>query len=66
MLNEIFRECIPDFTYEVIRLHDYNNEELLKRGDEMSLIMMFIYHIMDKKMDDEDFVHTYGRPNFNK
>ena len=41
MLNEIFRECIPDFTYEVIRLHDYNNEELLKRGDEMSLIMMF-------------------------
>ncbi len=32
----------------------------------VSLVMMFIYHIMDKKMDDDDFVHTYGRPNFNK
>ncbi len=41
MLNEIFRDCIPDFSYEVIKLHAYGNEELLNRGDEMSLIMMF-------------------------
>lgn len=27
--------------YEVVRLHDYSNEELLARGDEMSLIMLF-------------------------
>lgn len=32
----------------------------------VSLVMMIIYHIMDKKMDDDDYVHTYGRPNFNK
>ncbi len=32
---------VPDFTYEVVRLHDYSNEELLARGDEMSLIMLF-------------------------
>ena len=32
----------------------------------VSLIMMFIYYVMDKKMDDDDLIHTYGRPNFNK
>lgn len=39
--GEMFREWIPDFSYEVVRLHDYSNEELLERGDEMSLIMLF-------------------------
>ena len=32
----------------------------------VSFVMMFIYHIMDKKLDDDDIIHTYGRPNFNK
>ena len=32
----------------------------------VSVIMMFIYYMMDKKMDDDDLIHTYGRPNFNK
>ena len=32
----------------------------------VSLIMMFIYYLMDKKMDDDSIVHSYGRPNFNK
>lgn len=31
---------IPDFQYEVVRVHNYSNEELLARGDEMSLIML--------------------------
>lgn len=35
------RAWIPDFAYELVRVHDYSNEELLKRGDEMSLIMLF-------------------------
>ena len=39
--NEMFQNWIPDFTYEVVRLHDYTNEELLERGNEMSLIMLF-------------------------
>lgn len=54
MLNEIFRECIPDFSYEVIRLHDYDNEELLNRGDEMSLIMMF--NKIQDAVDLEEFL----------
>lgn len=39
--GETFRKWIPDFTYEVVRLHDYSNEELIGRGNEMSLIMLF-------------------------
>ena len=39
--GDVFCKWIPDFTYEVVRLHDYSNEELLSRGDEMSLIMLF-------------------------
>lgn len=39
--EDLFRDWIPDFTYEVVRLHDYSNEELLARGDEISLIMLF-------------------------
>lgn len=31
---------IPDFQYEVIRIHDYSDRELLERGNEMSLIML--------------------------
>ena len=41
MLNEIFNDCIPDFSYQVVCLHDFDNHELLKRKDEMSLIMLF-------------------------
>lgn len=41
MLKELFEECIPDFKYELVRIHDYDNEELLARKDEMSLIMLF-------------------------
>ena len=54
MLNEIFQDCIPAFTYEVVRLHDYGNEELLERGDEMSLIMMF--NKIQDAMDLEEFL----------
>lgn len=35
-----FPEWVPDFRYEVIRIHDYSNQELLKRGNEMSLVML--------------------------
>lgn len=39
--KDLFSDWIPDFTYEVVRLHDYSNEELLTHGNEMSLIMLF-------------------------
>lgn len=35
-----FRKWIPDFRYEVVRIHDYSDRELLDRGNEMSLIML--------------------------
>ena len=54
MLSGIFQKSIPDFTYEVVRLHDYGNEELLNRGDEMSLIMMF--NKIQDAMDLEEFL----------
>ncbi len=42
-------EWIPDFRYEVVRLYDYSNQELLERGDEMSLVML-----INKIKDTED------------
>ena len=39
--DNLFQDWIPDFCYEVVRIHDYSNEELLERGNEMSLIMLF-------------------------
>ena len=39
--GNLFQDWIPDFCYEVVRIHDYSNEELLERGNEMSLIMLY-------------------------
>lgn len=50
-----YRDWIPDFKYEVIRIHDYSNEELMKRGNEMSLIMMF--NKIQDASDLEEFIH---------
>ncbi|MCC8081038.1 MAG: Rpn family recombination-promoting nuclease/putative transposase [Lachnospiraceae bacterium] len=41
---------IPDFIYRVVRNHDYTNEELLARGDAISLLMM-----INKVQTAEDF-----------
>ena len=38
-----------------MRIHDYSNEELLKRGNEMSLIMMF--NKIQDASDLEEFIH---------
>lgn len=40
LLSDIFGDYLPDFTYNLVRIHDYTNEELLSREDEMSLLMM--------------------------
>ncbi len=40
MLNDTFGDYLPDFTYKLVRIHDYTNGELLDRKDEMSLLMM--------------------------
>ena len=43
------QQWIPDFRYELVRVHDYSNQELLGRGDEMSLVML-----INKIQDTED------------
>lgn len=48
------REWIPDFQYHLIRIHDFSNQELLERGDEMSLVML-INKIQDAA-DLEQFI----------
>ncbi len=50
MMNDLFADYIPDFTYRLIRIHDYSNEELLSREDEMSLLMM-----LNKVQTEDDF-----------
>ena len=39
-LSDIFEAYIPDFTYVLMRLHDYSNEQLMEHGNEMSLILL--------------------------
>ena len=57
LMKEIFQEYLPDFTYQVIRIHDYSNEELLSRADEMSLLML-----INKIQSAEDFSQFIGLP----
>lgn len=40
MFSDILRLYIPDFKYIVVRNHDFSDEELLAREDEMSLLML--------------------------
>ncbi len=49
-----FRRWIPDFQYEVVRIHDYSDRELLERGNEMSLIMLI--NKIQNTMDLERFL----------
>lgn len=50
MLHEIFGEFIPDFTYKVVKIHDYSDEELLSKEDEMSFLML-----INKIQESKDF-----------
>ena len=39
-LSDVFEAYIPDFTYELIQLQSYSNEQLMKHENEISLIML--------------------------
>ena len=54
-LNEWIRKWIPDFEYELIRIHDFSDQELLNRGNEMSLIMLI--NKIQNAADLEQFIH---------
>lgn len=38
--RELLGKYLPHFQYQLVMLHDYSNEELLARGDEISLTML--------------------------
>ncbi len=40
LCKELLGDYLPHFKYQMIKLHDYSNEELLARGDEISLAML--------------------------
>lgn len=40
LCKELLGDYLPHFKYQMIRLHDYSNEELLDKGDEISLAML--------------------------
>lgn len=39
-LADIFHKYIPSYEYEVIRLHDYSDAQLIEKQNELSLIML--------------------------
>ena len=49
-LADIFDKYIPDFTYEVICPHDYTDQQLMEKNNEMGLIML-----LNKLQSLEDF-----------
>lgn len=48
---------LPHFQYQLVTLHDYSNEELLARGDEISLAML-----INKIQTFEDMLAFTGLP----
>lgn len=38
--GELLKDYLPHFKYQMIRLHDYSNGELLAKGDEIALAML--------------------------
>lgn len=40
LCKDLLGKYLPHFQYQMVRLHDYSNEELLKKGDEISLTML--------------------------
>ena len=55
-MNEIFASYIPDFTYRLVNVHQYTNEELLIHEDEMSLLMMI--NRIQTPQDFTDFLRS--------
>ena len=55
-MNEIFASYIPDFTYRLVNVHQYTNEELLIHEDEMSLLMMI--NRIQTPQDFSDFLRS--------
>lgn len=55
-LNEVFAPYIPDFTYRLVNIHNYSNDELLSTGDAMSFLMMI--NRIQTPADFAEFIHS--------
>ena len=55
-MNEIFASYIPNFTYRLVNVHQYTNEQLLIHEDEMSLLMMI--NRIQTPQDFNDFINS--------
>ena len=51
--GEVFAKYVPDFQYYLVPLRNFTNDELLERGDEMSVVMLF--NKLQTKEDVEAF-----------
>lgn len=56
-MPEIFGKYIPNFEYELIRVHDYSTKELVEKGNELSLIML-----INQMRSSEDFARLKEIP----
>ena len=50
VLNDVFAEFIPDYSYKLIRLREYSNRELIDNNDEISFVML-----IDRLRDSQEF-----------
>ena len=55
--GKLLGKYLPHFQYQLVTLHDYSNEELLARGDEISLAML-----INKIQTFEDMLAFTGLP----
>ena len=55
-MGDVFSAYVPDFTYKLINLHGYTNDELLAHGDEMSFLMMI--NRVQSAEDLKDFLNV--------
>ena len=53
---ELAEQFVPDFTYQVVRVHDYTNDDLKIKSDEFSLALMF--NRLQTVKDYTEFVET--------
>lgn len=56
-LADVFKDFLPDYRYEVIRIHDYTNDEIISKGNEFSLFML-----VNKLKDSEDIRNLKNLP----
>lgn len=59
-MSELFGECIPNFTYQLVSLKEYSNRELLDKGDAIS-VMMMVNKIRDRATINQFMEDTNDR-----